>query len=354
MNSSYFYKDKPIFGLDIGYSSIKAMQIDRHGSHQYVRGYGVASFDANVVKDGVIVDHEKLAATTLEMFEKKLVGEINTRRVAVTVPTDKAFTRTMDLPPLKDEEIAEAVALETEQYIPVPSSELYLDYSVISHDDKGTSILAVAIPRKIADSYMSLVRILGLEPVAIDTSILAAGRLFERQHEHDDIPAVLIDFGSRSADITVYDRKIIVTSTIACGGDIFTELISKKLKISKEESHLVKTKYGIGRSKKQDEIVEALQDNLSLLAKEIKRMIRYHEERSGSTRKIGQVVSMGGGSNMPGLSEHLTSVLRLPVRMCDPWQYLDLHRLQPPNHIEKSLYVTVAGLALIEPKELFR
>lgn len=82
-------------------------------------------------------------------------------------------------------------------------------------------------------------------------------------------------------------------------------------------------------------------------------MIRYYEERSNTKSKIGQVVTMGGGANMPGLSEHLTNLLRLPVRMCDPWQNLDFAGLQPPNNTEKSMYVTVAGLALAKPKEIF-
>jgi Tfp pilus assembly PilM family ATPase len=84
-------------------------------------------------------------------------------------------------------------------------------------------------------------------------------------------------------------------------------------------------------------------------------MIRYYEERSGfsENRKIGQVITMGGGANMPGLSDHMTDILRLPVRMCDPWQRLDFSSLQPPNSTEKSMYVTVAGLSLLNPKEIF-
>ena len=83
-------------------------------------------------------------------------------------------------------------------------------------------------------------------------------------------------------------------------------------------------------------------------------MIRYYEERSEAKTHIGQIVTMGGGANMPGLSEYLTNQLRLPVRMCDPWQNLDFGGLQPPSTVEKSMYVTVAGSALMNPKEIYR
>jgi type IV pilus assembly protein PilM len=89
------------------------------------------------------------------------------------------------------------------------------------------------------------------------------------------------------------------------------------------------------------------------LVKEISRMIRYFEERSDAKRQIEQIVTMGGGANLPGLSEYLTDLLRLPARMCDPWQHLDFRGIKPPSTNDKSLYATVAGLALINPKEIF-
>ena len=63
----------------------------------------------------------------------------------------------------------------------------------------------------------------------------------------------------------------------------------------------------------------ALDPVLSQLAQEIRRMIRYYEDRYGTERKITQVITLGGGANMPGMSEYLTNALRLAVRTCDPW-----------------------------------
>lgn len=350
--ATYFYHDKPIFGLDIGSGDLKVMQVDWSGHKPTVTGYGVAAFEATAFKDGVLADPEQLAQVTYDLFDKNLVGEITTRRVAVSIPASRTYNRTMALPPMATKDIAAAVQLEAEQYIPVPLDELYMDYDVISHTDKGIELLAVAVPKKIVDSYLSLTKLLGLEAVTMETSIAAAGRLFV-QAEQSDLPTVLIDLGSLSSDITIFDKTLIVTGTVPGGGDTFTEMIAKKLGVNHQEAHVIKTKYGLGFSKKQKEINEGLRPLLDQLSKEIRRMIRYYEERTTTEGKIRQVVTMGGGANMPGLSEYLTNVLRLPVRMCDPWQHMDFAGLQPPNSIEKSMYVTVAGLALINPKDMF-
>jgi type IV pilus assembly protein PilM len=353
MNNTYFYQDKPIFGLDIGYSSLKVMQIDgSSGKKQVVSGYGVTGFDPKIMSDGIIVDPESMAKAAINLFDKSLIGEITTKRVSASIPAARTFTRTMTLPTLNTKDMTEAVRLETERYVPVPIDELYLDYTPISTSEKGAELLAVAVPKKIVDSYVSLINILGLEPVALETTISASSRLFV-QAEQNDVPTVLIDFGSLSADITVHDNGLVVTGTVPCGGDSFSQAIAAALNVTPQEAHIIKTKYGLGVSKKQKEIMAALEPILEQMLREIRRVIRYYEERSGTERKINQVVTMGGGANMPGLSSYMTNQLRLAVRMCDPWQHLDFTGLQPPNNVEKSMYITVAGLSLAKPKELF-
>ena len=93
---------------------------------------------------------------------------------------------------------------------------------------------------------------------------------------------------------------------------------------------------------------------LSSLSKEIRKMLRYYNERTNSENKISQIITLGGGANLRGLSEFLTSELRMPTRMCVPWSNLSFGRLQPPNEVEKSMYITAAGLALIGPKEIWQ
>lgn len=350
---SYFYQDKPIFGLDIGFSSAKAMQVVTDTKSQHtVQGYGVISFNPDLVKDGTIVDIESMAKTVKLMFEKHIVGNINTRRVAIAIPSNRTFSQLLSLPKLARKDLHQAVLAEIEQYIPVQLDKLYTDYDIIRENDESIDLQIVAAPKEIVDSHLLLMRVLGLETVAIETTINSSGRLFVRA-DRSNVPTILIDFGSISSDITIYDQGLIATGTVTSGGDNFTQLISEKLKVSKEEAHIIKTRYGLGVSKRQTEITEALRPILDQLGKEIRRMIRYYEERTTTHGKISQIVTMGGGANMPGLSDHLTNSLRLATRMCDPWQNLSFGNLQPPSASEKAMYITATGLAMIQSKDAF-
>lgn len=245
------FRDRPIFGLDIGFNNLKVMQLGHahKGHHRSVLGYGVGQFDATAITDGVITDPKVVAKAGHDLFAKHLIGSISTKRVVVAAPATRTFNRSVQLPKLGRQELDEAVRLEAEQYIPVPIDQLYVDYDITRQTAENMEVLVVAVPRNLVDSYLALTRILGLELIGVETGLSAAGRLFQ-QSKTSNIPTILIDFGSISTDISIYDGALVATGTTGGGGDSFTNLIAQTLKVTKTEANLIKTKYGLSVSKK--------------------------------------------------------------------------------------------------------
>jgi Tfp pilus assembly PilM family ATPase len=193
---------------------------------------------------------------------------------------------------------------------------------------------------------------MGLEAVLVEPTLSSSAHLFTID-DRSDMASLIIDFGSLSADISIFDKHVLASSTVQVGGKNFTGAIKDELGITLEEAGMLKTHFGLGVSRKQHEIRQALKPTLEQIVKEIQRMIRYYNERYGSERPIGQIITLGGGANMPGLTDYLIQALRLPVRTSDPWQYLDYKGLQPPPNAEKPMYSDVAGLSLVNPGEVF-
>jgi type IV pilus assembly protein PilM len=353
-----FYHDKPLFGLEIGHGSMKVMQVAFEHSETKAKkpprlvGYGAANFDVAAQKDGVITQPEIVAKAALELFSNQLIGDITTKRVAIAIPAYRTFTRSLRLPKLKTKELDEAVQLEAEQYIPLPLEELYLDYDVVGEVSESVELFAVASPRNIVDSYIDLAQVLGLEPVLIEPTLGSLGRLFALD-SNSDIPAIIINLGAVSSDISIFDGQILITGTVRGGGEDFTRSIQEKLNLTFKEAAAIKTRYGLSVSKKQPDIKAALEPILTEIVKEVRRMLRYYDERYGSNRPIKQVITLGGGANMPGLDGYLTEALHLAVRHSEPWQYLDSRGLQPPNVSDRPMYSTAAGLSLAQPNEVF-
>ena len=347
-----FFEHKPLFGLDITSGTVRVVQLRPTKRLPELIGYGEINFDPSAISNGVIQQPEVIAAAVLELFKHHLVGHITTRRVAMSLPIARAFTRSIETPNLNDTELAEAVQTESEQYIPAALEELYIDYGRVGGRGKVDSAFIVAMPKAIVDSYLMLSRLLGLETVIMQTASGAGAHLFA-EDKQSDIPPVLVDLGVDSADITVYDDGPVVSGTVACGSEQLVEAIIHELKVTYSEAALIRSKYGLGFNKKQKQIQTALAPSLNLLLKELKRTIRYYEEHTAGKRIIAQVVVLGEGANMPGLTDFLTDNLRMAVRSLDPSPYVQFGKLQPFNPNARMSYVTAVGLASLEPGEAF-
>ncbi len=347
-----FYRDKPLFGLDIGYGSMKVMQIIHGKQRCDVSAYGVASFDPKLIKEGIVTEPKTLAAQLSVLLTQHVIGIVDTNRVAMAIPSARTFIRSVILPLAAIEDLGSAVRLEIEQYVPMPMRDLYTDYSIIRKSDKDVQLLVAAVPKVIADSYAAVADSLQLDIIAMEPTLTAVSRLFAELDHAANIPTVLIDFGAIASDVIVYDDGVITAGTVPGGGENFTAMIAERLQITAQEGHFMKTRYGIGPGIKQQAIRTAVSPQVEQIVEEVRRVMRYYEEHSAG-KKIGQIVTTGGGSNLLGLNDYLTDALRAPARSFVPWDKLRFKTAERPNDFEKSIYITAGGLGLLKPKEIF-
>lgn len=351
-----FYQEKPLFGLDIGHSTIKVMQLEiSSGKKPKVLGYGMGKFPAVSILNGVVANYEAISKAMYELFKSHLVGSIYTHRVACSLPTSHTFSRLMKLPDMSDDDIEEAIRIEAEQYIPMPIANLYIDHEISRRGPEGIELLMVATPRSIVDSYTKLFETLELEPIALEPSMNSTSRVFAIADASHAEPSILIDFGAVAIDLAVFDKSMIVNSTLPGGSELMTKLIGQSFKVEEDEAYQIKSKYGIGISEKQQQVSKAIQPMLDVLVKEIRKIMRYYNERVGqSNRKIAHIVTSGGGATMPGLNQFLSNQLGLPAKTLDPWQNLNFGDLKKPSELHQSAYITVVGEAILNPEELFK
>jgi len=108
---------------------------------------------------------------------------------------------------------------------------------------------------------------------------------------------------------------------------------------------------GFSKSDQQAELTEALEPMMDKILNEVNKIVRYNTERLKG-KDLEQVIVVGNGSNIAGLSEFLTNRLQLPVRIANPWQDFNFGKLPHPNRIAISRYLTVAGAAWLDTKEV--
>jgi type IV pilus assembly protein PilM len=210
-----------------------------------------------------------------------------------------------------------------------------------------------AVPQNLVDSCVTAVKASGLNPVMVEPSINAVARVL-MSTEEGHLSTLIVDVGPASTDIAVLDGGVIrVTGSVGIGGNTFTLDIASKLGATLENAHQLKVINGLSPGPRQAKITSALKPSLERIVSEVRKVIRYYNERLNEERRIEQVLIVGGGSNVPGIGEYFTNALVMPARVASPWQKLDFRGLQEPNKQFRPRYITAAGLAIIGREEVY-
>lgn len=348
--SNYFYKDKPIIGLDISQTSLKLMAVN--AKKWTVLGYGSVEVDPLKLQQSIDGDGAYLSEQLASLLQTKVVGQLPSNHIVMSIPASRTYSRSITLPGDIKGNLIDAVRLEAEQSIPVPVDQLYIDYEVTSKSDEAIAAYTCAAPRHIVDTCISAAERAGLKTIVVEPSMNAVARLLKAS-EQGDLPTVIVDIGAATTDVAILDSTIKVTGGVAVGGNTLTLDIANSLKISLEQAHQLKVLNGLNASDKQRKINKAVSPSLQKILSEIKKIMRYYEERVPGARKLEQVLIIGGGSNMPGIGDHFTENLMLASRIASPWQLLNFAKLPQPARQFKPRYISVAGLALVKPREIW-
>lgn len=346
-----FYRDKPAIGLDISQTGIKVMSVDP--KKWLVLGYGSVDLDPVNVQASLDGGDSYLGDNLRSLLESKIVGTLSSTDAIIGIPTNRSFSRTFTIPAKAENTLADAVEVEVDQYIPIPSSALYIDYEIIERTKEQLTVIMAAIPKILVDNILTAATKAGLDPVMVEPGVNAVARVLEAT-EQGHLTTLIVDIGPASTDIAILDGGAIrISGGLGIGGNTFTLDIAQKLNVSLENAHQLKVLNGLNAGPRQAKLTAALHPSLQRIAAEIRKVIRYYTERIEGDSKIEQVLIVGSGSNVPGIGDYFTNELVMAARVASPWQRLDFGTLPQPHKQFRPRYITVAGLASVKPGDIW-
>lgn len=334
-------------GLDIGSKTIKTVELQKNGASFSLAASGIVGYSGNPVAR--MEDPKEISAVAQVI--KKLHSEagVSGRDVVISVPEPQVFTRTIKFPLLTDAEIASAVKWEAEQYIPIPVNEAIIQHTIIARNEKATPpevlVLLVAAPRVLVEKYTKVVSLAGLNPIAVETELLATSRALAPP----DKVVLIVDFGAGSTNIAVTKAGLLSFSrSIPIAGDAFTRAVSQGLGVNAVQGEEYKKTYGFESNQLEGKVKRALDPVLRLVVDEIKKAISYYQtEEKGDAPSA--VIIAGGTSGMPQIITDLSSLLGMEVLVGNPFSKIQVDtetakRLAP----YAPLYAVSVGLAMRE------
>jgi len=221
------------FGLDVGTSSIKAVQVKKEGIVAKLVTAGYIAAPTKKVLSESAVDQESVAAAISRLISSL---KISTGNVISALPESQIFTRVIEMPILNDRELASAIKWEAEQYIPVPLTEVNLAWRVLSRPVKieagaKMEILLIAAPKVLVEKHVKILKMAGLNPVGLETEVVAMTRALV---DKASPTTVIVSIGAYTTDICIARMGILSsTRSIATGGEALSKAIAdiKKLMV---------------------------------------------------------------------------------------------------------------------------
>lgn len=319
---------------------IKYVQLKKTKNLTKLIGYGYIEMPENVIVEGIISEPEKLAKLIKKELGDPPWGKITASQVVASLPESKLFTRTIEIPSVKESDIDEAINYEIEQSVPIPATDLYTDWQIVGETKDNYSVFLAAAPRAIIDSYVQLIKELGLDPVALEVSLAAITRAIVPDKEVDNA-TIVVDVGAQTTNMAVFQRNLQVAASVPTGAEVIKESLKTTLGVdAKEANNLLLS--GLTVKEKSTEVIKI---ELNKIIEEVDRLIKYYKEKNAD-KQIDQVLLCGGIGSLKGLAEYIESETKVKTKTGNPWSNISIYPLKPVSKTEASLFSAAIGLCL--------
>ncbi len=347
-------------GIDIGSSSIKVVEIKKKGGKAILETYGSIALGPYAGLDAGRVSNLPVEQITDALKEVLKQSSVSARSVAMSIPIQSSLIFTIDLPAqVKDNEMSTIVSTEARRYIPVPISEVAIDYFMLpkkepsfqemnnttpdAHPEDKVSVLVVATQNDAVAKYRSIVSSAGLSSSFFEIEIFSSIR---SNFEHELSPVLLIDFGAARTKVSVVEFGMVKSyHTIDRGGADITDSISKSLSIPFPEAEKMKKEFGLFGNPSEKALADVIRIHTDYIFAETNNVLISYEKKYD--RIISKVIFTGGGSLLKGLTEVATNNFRAEIELGHPFS-----KVNAPAFLDKVLatmgpeFAVALGLAL--------
>ncbi|MEK7506164.1 MAG: type IV pilus assembly protein PilM [Patescibacteria group bacterium] len=313
---SNFFGGRSVLGVDIGTASIKIAELSRKEERPVLTNYGILETKEYLTHSNQVIQSSSLKISEKETAEtlKILLREMKTKsRIAVgSIPAFTAFTTMLEMPVLSPEETRKAVEFQAPQYIPLPMSEVILDWVKAGEYDNADRvryqrIFLIGIPKEIIQRYKTIFREAGLKLVALEMDGLSIIRSLPAEK-----PTLFVDLGAETTNIFLSEgADIFYSGQTDYGGIYLTQAIARSLGISVARAEELKRRRGLLSGGAESELSTLTQPFLDVIIQEVNHAKDAYERRYG--KKVEKVSLIGGGANLLGITEHFGSQISVPI-----------------------------------------
>lgn len=351
-------KSDSVIGIDIGSSAIKVVQLQRKKNKAILETYGELALGPYMDREigrATKLNPEQIVAALQDLFRE---ANVTTLSAGISIPMRQSMVTVLKLPRVDQQQLKTMVPLEARKYIPVPISEVTLDWFVIpqvrTQDEQGNllpiEVLVVAIHNDVLQENTQVVTSTGMQDVFFEVEMFSSIRAVS--NSQDTRPVLIFDMGAGATKLYIAERGIVRQSHVVNkGGQDITLNLSRALGVSVDFAEDIK------RQGKQNSVehTKALNDVSDLVLRpifrEVNSVILDYERKAGKV--VERMVLTGGGVMLDGFIDQANEHFRIPIETAAPFE-----KIETPAYLEAILseagpsFTTAIGIALRKLQQL--
>lgn len=336
-------------GIDIGTSSIKIVEIEKIEEIATLKNYGELSLGtrAGVASgQGTNLSPEALGAALRDLIRET---GITPRHALITIPASASLLSIVELPDVEKSELEGMIENEARKYIPIPITEVTLDWWVLPHQKTEPQetlgrppetpaalgkidVVIAAIHNDVLKKYETIKQVAGITPRASHVEIETFSTL--RAIVGKDLTATLVvDMGASLTKLVIIDKGAMRGShVISAGGQDVTLALAKSINVSPDEAESIKCTIGMEGEERGRDVRAVAELFLASLLNETLRFKENFEQKYKS--RIEKIVFVGGSSRLKGFAPIAKEKFPgVEVSIGDP-----LARVDAPEFLKSTLH----------------
>ncbi|MGE0142942.1 MAG: type IV pilus assembly protein PilM [Planctomycetota bacterium] len=336
---------RSIVGLDIGSSSIKAIELTRDKYDYIITAFAQMDVPNEQARRDALAD----------MFRS---GGFRTKRISTAVSGKNVIFRYINMAQMSSDEMRNAVRFEADKYIPFDVDDVTIDTQKLldlpGSGDAASSemkVLLVAAKNSLVVDQAEMLQQLGLQPFSTSVDAFALGNAYELSDivspglQGSDHTIALVDIGAVKTSINILRNNVTYFAReVPVGGQDITSAITRRFGLEAFEAEALKRDAGEQVTDVHDAVSPVLDD----LGNEINLSFDFFENQFEG--EVQEVFLSGGSVLLPFLEESLEKIFEKRTRVWNPIEGLKVRSdnvdIDALNGAAPQLAVAV-GLAAI-------
>ena len=313
-------------GIDIGTSSIKVVQLRREKEKIILDTYGeieLGPYAGMVAGQVVHLGEEKLVEVINDLL---IESKITARDAVISVDPSSAYVALIKVPKVSDQELRTMIPIEAKKYIPVPLTDVRMDWwrippiVKIGNDDHTENVVLAAVSNETLTLYDRIVKRLNLKNVEYE---IQGYSLLRSVNPKTQGMILYVDLGAQYTALSlVYENTILDMHVISRGSQISTFQISKALSLPMESAEKTKRTFGYVGDSSNLYIKEVMQLSSYPLFSEIARLSLMYERKYN--QNIEGIILLGGGARVPGIMDAYNQTVHITGRVAEPFEQIEV------------------------------